>query len=188
MKFADRLLYTVWIMWLVMFFVWLPTASNHLIEAISTIGGIWIFCFAAGGLVGSLMFEHVGKHKHQELERFRFNKRFIAKLLNVWCLFIWNPPAKLFHLTDWQAMIFIVIAGVFSGYTYIQDIRRFLFNLIDLIFPNKDEARPDSIGLFDRGDVKVSKSDLSERDALDLLMLEKARATLTIPARLVDGD
>lgn len=153
MKFADRLLYTMWIMWLVIFFVALPAWDERLGVAVWSVGGMWLFCFASGGLAGLVMFESPRKHKHQNLERFRVNKRFMTKLLNVWCLFVWTISANLFYLTDWQAIIFTAIAAVFSGYVYWQDIRRFFFNLLDRVFPDEKTTNHENIGLFDTNDM-----------------------------------
>lgn len=184
MKFADRFLYTMWIIYLFMFLMWIPAVSEPLFELVWTIGGMWIVGFAFGAPVGGLMLEHLRKQKRQEVERFRFNKRFIAKLINVFSLFMCTFAANLIDLNDWHAIVGVIFAGAFSGYVYVQDIFCSLFRLIERVYGSDDDKEPENTEGFD----KTVSHYLIERDTLDLSMLDRARAALTVPARLVDGD
>lgn len=121
MKFLDGVLYTAWIV-LLCLLVGMGIIDKALIEAPVAIAVPWVLAYFCSGALSMIAPETVSKLKPQQVDQFRFNKRLVAKLLNITSLYVWMFASATFPINEWHAIIFTLIAGAFSGYIYSQNI------------------------------------------------------------------
>lgn len=127
MKHIQNVIYTAW---LALFCLFYGTASgtnaegnhNH-IMILGNIIGVWLAGFILAMPAGIVLPESVGKLKHEQSEKLHSWKRFMVPLLNLLSLLVWTFGAR-FGVTEYGAIGFTILAGIFTGYVCGQQLWR----------------------------------------------------------------